>query len=176
MILRVPMLLAMFFNVRMVVGLFKGSSSRSHSRTGRSSSGSRRCGVWTSSALCARAPANDVSLDTNLLANNPDLVLSHLTSRRSSTELMESVSKIAALRTERNALIVQGDAAKNTRKTLSAQIGQLMKEGKTAEVDELKRQVEKANEVSAAADEAQGHIDRQIDAIFSVLPNLLDDR
>jgi hypothetical protein len=175
MILRVPTLLAMFFNVRMVVGLFKGS--RSHSRTGRSSSsGSRRCGVWTSSALCARAPANDVSLDTNLLANNPDLVLSHLTSRRSSTELMESVSKIAALRTERNALIVQGDAAKNTRKTLSAQIGQLMKEGKTAEVDELKRQVEKANDVSAAADEAQGHIDRQIDAIFSVLPNLLDDR
>ena len=172
MVLRVHALLVMLFNVRLTVGLFKAVSR------------SRPCGISSSSSSsssstalrASRVPANDVSLDTNLLANNPDLVLSHLTSRRSSTELMESVSKIASLRTERNALIVQGDTAKNARKTLSVQIGQLMKEGKAAEVDELKRQVEKASDASAAADEAQGHIDRQIDAIFSVLPNLLDDR
>ena len=127
-------------------------------------------------ALSSRIPANDVSLDTNLLSNNPDLVLSHLTSRRSSAELMENVSKLSALRHERNAQIVAGDAAKNVRKTLSQQIGQLMKEGRTAEVDDLKLQVETANEISATADVALGHIDQQINAIFSVLPNLLDDR
>ena len=127
-------------------------------------------------ALSSRIPANDVSLDTNLLSTNPDLVLSHLTSRRSSTELMENVSKLSVLRNERNAQIVAGDAAKNVRKTLSQQIGQLMKEGRTVEVDELKLQVEKANEISATADVALNHIDQQINTIFSVLPNLLDDR
>lgn len=151
----------MFFNPKLASALLKTTTTAS-----------RRHMV----AALSRIPANDVSLDTNLLSTNPDLVLSHLTSRRSNPELMENVSKLSALRNERNAQIVAGDAAKNLRKTLSQQIGQLMKAGRTVEVDELKLQVEKASEVSAIADVALGHIDQQINAIFSVLPNLLDDR
>ena len=159
---RAATFLVMFFNPKLASALLKTTITAS-----------RRHMV---AALSSRIPANDVSLDTNLLSTNPDLVLSHLTSRRSSAELMENVSKLSALRNERNAQIVAGDAAKNVRKTLSQQIGQLMKEGRTAEFDELKLQVEKASEISATADVALGHIDQQINAIFSVLPNLLDDR
>lgn len=115
-------------------------------------------------------------MDTNLLATNPDLVISHLTSRRSNPALLEDVSKIAALRTERNQLIVKGDAAKGVRKTLSQQIGQLMKEGKSAEVAALKQQVEEASVTAAECDTELVTIDAAINRLFSVLPNLLDDR
>jgi hypothetical protein len=128
------------------------------------------------SRLQARLPANDASMDTNLLATNPDLVISHLTSRRSNPALLEDVSKIAALRTERNQLIVKGDAAKGVRKTLSQQIGQLMKEGKSAEVAVLKLQVEEASVKAAECDTELVTIDAAINRLFSVLPNLLDDR
>jgi Seryl-tRNA synthetase N-terminal domain len=128
------------------------------------------------SRLQARLPANDASMDTNLLATNPDLVISHLTSRRSNPALLEDVSKIAALRTERNQLIVKGDAAKGVRKTLSQQIGQLMKEGKSAEVAALKLQVEEASVKAAECDTELVTIDAAINRLFSVLPNLLDDR
>lgn len=128
------------------------------------------------SRLQARLPANDASMDTNLIAANPELVISHLTSRRSKPALLDDVSKIAGLRTERNKFIVMGDAAKGVRKTLSMQIGKLMKEGKAEEVAELKRQVEDASVKAAECDTELVKIDAAIDTLFSVLPNLLDDR
>jgi Seryl-tRNA synthetase N-terminal domain len=126
--------------------------------------------------LQSRVPANDVSMDTNLLATNPDLVISHLTSRRSNPALLEDVSKIAALRAERNQFIVKSDTAKGVRKNLSQKIGTLMKEGKADEVTELKRQVEEATVKAAECDAELVTIDAQINTLFSVLPNLLDDR
>lgn len=139
-----------------------------------------RTGVHSSysslSCVQARIPSNGASLDTNLLATNPELVTSHLQSRRSNPSLLNDVTKIANLRKERNLLIVKGDAAKGVRKTLSQQIGQLMKEGKADEVAELKRQVEEASVTSAATDEGLAKIDADINTLFSVLPNLLDDR
>lgn len=126
--------------------------------------------------LQSRVPANDVSMDTNLLAMNPDLVLSHLTSRRSNPALLEDVSKIAALRAERNQFIVKSDTAKGVRKNLSQKIGTLMKEGRADEVTELKRQVEEATVKAAECDAELVTIDAQINKLFSVLPNLLDDR
>lgn len=128
------------------------------------------------SRLQARLPANDVSMDTNLLATNPDLVTSHLTARRSNPALLDDVAKIAALRAERNQYIVTGDAAKGVRKTLSQQIGVLMKGGKADEVTELKRQVEEATVKAAECDAELVTVDAKINTLFSVLPNLLDDR
>jgi seryl-tRNA synthetase len=126
--------------------------------------------------LQSRVPANDVSMDTNLLATNPDLVISHLTSRRSNPALLEDVSKIAGLRAERNQFIVKSDTAKGVRKNLSQKIGTLMKEGKADEVTELKRQVEEATVKAAECDAELVTIDAKINELFSVLPNLLDDR
>lgn len=131
-----------------------------------------------SSLSCAqgRVPSNGASLDTNLLATNPEIVTSHLKSRRSNPSLLDDVAKIANLRKERNLLIVKGDAAKGIRKSLSQQIGQLMKEGKAEEVAELKRQVEDASATAGSTDEELAKIDAAINRLFSVLPNLLDDR
>lgn len=127
-------------------------------------------------AVNGRIPTNGVSLDVNLIASNQDLVMSHLTARRGSPQLMDDLKRMGELRSMRNALIVEGDTAKNLRKTLSAQIGQLMKEGKESEVAALKAQVEDANNRSAAAGEKQEKIDEEINRLFTLIPNLLDDR
>ena len=132
-----------------------------------------RFGALSSSS---RISSEGISLDTNVVSTNPALVLSHLKSRRSSDVILGHVATISSLRSERNALIVEGDAAKGARKTLSQLIGQSMKEGKEAQVLELKRQVEEASVKSAAADDELAKIDADINAIFSIMPNLLDDR
>ena len=83
-----------------------------------------------------------ISLDSNLMAENPALVKSHLSSRRASQSLLDEVDKVSNLREERNTLIVVGDAARSERKKASQVIGQLMKEGKESEVTALKIKVE----------------------------------
>ena len=132
-------------------------------------------GLYMSTISDERIKAERVSLDTNLIASNSDLVLSHLKSRRSSQELINDMMKIGDLRSQRNTLIQEGDAAKSERKSLSQKIGMLMKEKKEDEVGELKAQVEKANAISAAVDEKLNIVDNEINRLFSVLPNLLDD-
>lgn len=171
---RVDMKLALTFSIMMLVRNFTANHSLVRKTLARNNL--HKTLYSSFSRLQARLPANDASMDTNLLATNPELVISHLTSRRSNPALLEDVSKIAALRAERNQLIVKGDAAKGVRKTLSQQIGQLMKEGKTAEVAILKQQVEEASVKSAECDTELVTIDAAINRLFSVLPNLLDDR
>ena len=76
-----------------------------------------------------RGDTNHLSLDSNLLAENPDLVKRHLISRKTNCSVLDDVDSIAALLDKRNKLISEGDVARSERKTLSQQIGKLMKEG-----------------------------------------------
>lgn len=127
------------------------------------------------SSVSRRPSANGISLDTYLIASNSELVLEHLKSRNVGEDVMHSVQAISELRQERNRLIVTGDEAKGQRKSLSQQIGQLMKAGKAEEVSEIKAQVEKANAMSADCDAALSDVDDQINSKLQVLPNLLAD-
>ncbi|KAJ1397435.1 Seryl-tRNA synthetase N-terminal domain-containing protein [Ochromonadaceae sp. CCMP2298] len=123
----------------------------------------------------SREPSNLLSLDTQLISSQPDLVVGHLRSRKADEALIERVLRIKALRTERNSCIVEGDAAKGVRKALSKDIGLLMRDQKMQEAEELKKRVELASADSAAADEKLAVIDSEIDSILSLVPNLLDD-
>lgn len=135
----------------------------------------RRSLLLRMSTVSDRLSANGKSLDVNLMAAEPDLVVSHLKARRAGEGVFEEVSKIASLREQRNAEIQKGDKAKSDRKTLSQQIGKLMKEGKQDEVQAIKDQVEEASGISKACDENLGDIDQKIQAILAGMPNLLDD-
>ena len=123
-----------------------------------------------------RLPAGSASLDTAYLCEHWEIVQSHLHSRKASEKLLQDASKLPEMRSKRNSLIVQKDSALNTRKTLSQQIGQLMKEGKTSEVEALKKQVEEASNEASASEEQLAIVDEEINAIFRIIPNLLDDR
>ena len=122
-----------------------------------------------------RVSAAGKSLDTSLLASEPDLVMSHLRARRSASSLLEEVARIGALRAERNALITEGNELKHLRNALSQQIGRLMQQGGGKNVAVLKEQVGSASASAAALDERLAEVDRGIHAIMSSLPNLLDD-
>ena len=123
-----------------------------------------------------RISSAGISLDVNLIAANSELVMSHLNSRQSSEEQLNDVRKIESLRAKRNHCIVEGDTARNTRKILSNEIGKLMRESKTEEAAQLKKKVEESNQISLKAIEQQNEIDKEIEDIFSRIPNLLDDR
>lgn len=123
-----------------------------------------------------RPQSNTFSLDANFAATHPDVVIAHLQSRKSDNSLVESVGQLGALRVVRNKLIVQGDSARSKRKTLSKDIGQLMKSGKKDAAEQLKQQVEECSRIAAEADAALVKVDADINVIVSLLPNLLDDR
>lgn len=139
---------------------------------------SRKLSSLDSSKLTKRfiTSANHLSLDANLVATNVDLVLEHLKARHVNDKLLEDVSKIPELRAKKNILIVAGDAARNTRKTISKDIGKLMAKGEKEQAELLKVKVEDANILAAKADEELSQIEQNIDTIMSMVPNLLDAR
>lgn len=135
-----------------------------------------RPGVRLLSTLTeSRLEANGKSLDVNLLSTEPELVNSHMKSRRASESIFADVAKISVLRNKRNAFIQQGDAAKSERKTLSKEIGKLMKDGLKDEAEEMKKRVAEASDISAKADTELEKIDAEIFSIISCIPNLIDD-
>eukprot|EP01042_Synura_sphagnicola_P015616 gene15616-19773_t len=89
---------------------------------------------------------------------------------------MIAVKQLTELKEKRKQSIVHGDEARAKRKTLSKDIGSFMKANKREEAEHLKRQVEEANKQAEEADRALEVIDRDINHIFSLIPNLLDDR
>lgn len=123
-----------------------------------------------------RVDADGVSLDAQLVARQPDIVISNLKARRAGPESIATVSTIGELMEKRSELIREKDKALNTRKTLSAAIGKLMKEGNNEQVDKIKAEVAAAKEISDAADTTLGEIDKNVDQLFMRLPNLLDAR
>jgi len=131
--------------------------------------------VRSLSLKTARIASNGESLDANLMAENFPLVKSHLIARKSNSDLVAQVEKIASLRAQRNSLIVEGDKARSARKKCSQIIGQLMKEGKQDEVGVIKAEVDEYAKASAAADDKLALIDKEIDDIILYVPNLLDD-
>jgi len=124
-----------------------------------------------------RISSNGHSLDTQFVSENLDTVLSHLHARRSSPELIKQVSLISELRQQRNSLIQERDISLNSRKTLSQQIGTLIKEGKgDSEIQALKAKVDEMNELANKATFNLEIVDGKINSIFCIIPNLLDDR
>lgn len=131
---------------------------------------------FLSNLATARPISNDLSLDTSLISSQIELVISHLKSRKSDSKLIDKVRQIKQLKIERNNYIVEGDSNKNLRKTLSKEIGILMKDKNLEEIEKLKQKVEQASLDSMKADEKLAEIDLEIDSILAILPNLLDDR
>lgn len=97
-------------------------------------------------------------------------------SRKASESLFHDLKTISELRSKRNLLIQESDAAKNKRKTLSVQIGQLMKEKNEVEVNKLKQNVEEANKIIETTDSKMIELDDKMNQLFALFPNLLDDR
>eukprot|EP00638_Chattonella_subsalsa_P003413 CAMPEP_0117757856 /NCGR_PEP_ID=MMETSP0947-20121206/15003_1 /TAXON_ID=44440 /ORGANISM="Chattonella subsalsa, Strain CCMP2191" /LENGTH=453 /DNA_ID=CAMNT_0005577875 /DNA_START=213 /DNA_END=1574 /DNA_ORIENTATION=- len=126
------------------------------------------------SAVATRFDPDTVAYDARLVASDPQGIKAHLEARRSSSELLDSVDKIGELDIVRRELIQVRDKSLNVRKTLSAEIGKLMKAGDTEGADEKKKEVEAANIASKDAEEKLSKIEEELTGLFARLPNLLD--
>ncbi len=123
-----------------------------------------------------RIPSGSTTLDIHLLANTPELVISHLHSRNASEEIMKNIQKFHDLKLKKSDYLTIGDSARSQRKSLSQSIGKLIKENKQDEVTKLKQEVDKCIEIANEADQKLAIVEKEITTIFSVIPNLLDDR
>lgn len=116
------------------------------------------------------------TLDEKLVGEDPELVKRTLMMRRAALEQLEAVDRIGELTRERNDLVQEGNAARELRKKLSAQIGGLMKEGKKDEADKIKEEVAVAAVTIDATDEKMETLEAERSRLFNTLPNLLDPR
>jgi len=123
-------------------------------------------------------------LDTRSLTNNLDLVLSHLQSRRASSETQDAARRIASRAEERVTLLQTRDAALRTKNEQSAEVGKLMRQSKDddADSDKIESLVAEAKGLSAAAsDEASAieaklaELESECSGLLAAIPNLLDD-
>ena len=135
-----------------------------------------RRSLTMSTKLGGRPSSTDVSLDSQLMAENPSLVKAHLTARRSDAFLLVEIDRIADLRKQRSTYMNEGESARSARKKDSQVIGKLLKEGKKDEAEAMKIKIEEYSKISAQADEKLAVIDAEIQKIALVVPNLLDDR
>jgi seryl-tRNA synthetase len=114
-------------------------------------------------------------LDRQLVVGQPDLVRTMLRQRGAAENVIASVALVADLDTRRRALITEGDECRHVRKSVSPQIGQLMREGKRDEADGLKAEVKKASDRAKAIDEELAGVESAFNDILMGLPNLLAD-
>jgi seryl-tRNA synthetase len=90
-----------------------------------------------------------------------------------------SLSRIVELHNVRVGLLAERDAARSQRKSLSVQIGSLMKSQDAAAavtLDNLKAQVAAVSALASQLEETKSAAEDELSDIFSGLPNLLDDR
>lgn len=145
-------------------------------RLGGALSSHLRRSLTMSTKLGGRPSSTDVSLDSQLMAENPGLVKAHLTARRSGASLLEEIDRIADLRKQRSTYLNEGESARSAKKKDSQVIGKLLKEGKKDEAEAMKVKVEDYSKLSSEADEKLAVVDAEIKKIALVIPNLLDDR
>ncbi|CAB9512342.1 Serine--tRNA ligase [Seminavis robusta] len=142
------------------------------------SSTTRLLGASTAPAeTTSRISRQDFSLEVRTIATEPDMVISHLKSRRASSETIEAVQTIASLQEKRVALIQERDSFLNQRKEASAVVGKLMRE-QSDDTDAVEAAKEKSNQAAEGAAKAELELDdiqTQVDNLFAGIPNLLDD-
>jgi len=118
------------------------------------------------------------SLETRTLANNLDMVLSHLKSRRASEDTIEAAKTVAALQERRVELIQERDSNLNARKEASAVVGKLMRDKENLDEEALAEAKEKSNkaaEGAAKAEEELDELENKANFLLAGIPNLLDD-
>ena len=128
-----------------------------------------------STGYARRALMEAPVLDPRILADDPELVKTHLLRRNADASLIASVDRLVDLRDARNALVAEGDELRAARNTLSKKIGGLMREGKRDEAEAIKAQVAAGKDRIAAIDAELGTLEGERANLSMAIPNLLHD-
>ena len=129
-----------------------------------------------------RISRGDIStLDARTVADNLEMILSHLESRRANEVTMDAAKEIASLNSNRVSLIQKRDEALNERKIQSGIVGKFMRNIENLEKEEeeqleaAKKASSEAADIASEVEEKLNDIESNMSSLLSSLPNLLDD-
>ena len=111
-------------------------------------------------------------IDINLIRTNPDLVKENI-KKKFQDKKLPLVDEVAQLDAKRRALIAEGDALRAARKSLSKQVGMLMKQGNREEAEKVKAQVVADAERLAAIETESAEIEGKLKKDMMAIPNII---
>ncbi|NCG21260.1 MAG: serine--tRNA ligase [Rhodobacterales bacterium] len=114
-------------------------------------------------------------INPRVLAEDPELVKTHLRRRHADESVISTVDEIVELQTTRKTHVLERDDLRATRNSSSKQIGALFKAGKGAEAGEMKAAVTAGNDRIKVLEAELDVIEARMHDLAMHLPNLLHD-
>ena len=112
-------------------------------------------------------------LDLKFVRENSEVVKKNIQNKFQDSKL-PLVDEVIALDIENRKTKTEADELRASRNKISKQIGALMAQGKKDEAEEIKKQVTAQSERLAQLEEKESELDKKINDIMMVLPNIID--
>ena len=113
-------------------------------------------------------------LDIKFVRSNPDLVKENI-KKKFQDEKLPLVDQAIAYDEEIRQAKTRGDELRNNRNVVSKQIGQLMKEGKKAEAEEVKKKVTEMADELEALEKKEEELGAKLNECMMVIPQIVDE-
>ena len=113
-------------------------------------------------------------IDIKFLRENPDVVKENIKKKFQNHKLV-LVDEVLELDKKNREAKLNGDNLRSERKTLSAQIGNLMKSGKKIHAEEIKQKVQEINEKLEKNEALEDELAEEIKARMMKIPNIIHD-
>lgn len=113
-------------------------------------------------------------IDIKLIRENKDLVKENI-KKKFQDQKLPLVDEIAAMDQEYRNTKLRGDELRSLKNTKSSQIGQLMRDGKRDEAEQVKQEVSAMNEEIISLSNREETLQQEIKERMMVIPNIIDD-
>ncbi len=113
-------------------------------------------------------------IDIKFLRENPEIVKENIKKKYQDHKLV-LVDEVIDLDKKNREAMMHGDELRNERKTLSNQIGNLMKEGKKEEAEEIKSKVQSINDELAQNEKLEEKYAEEIKTRMMKIPNIMHE-
>ena len=113
-------------------------------------------------------------LDIKFVRENPDLVKENIKKKFQDHKLV-LVDEVIEFDTKKREVTLKGDELRASRNSLSSQIGNLMKEGKKEEAEEIKLKVQKINEELVENEKLEEQYANEIKERMMKIPNIIHE-
>ena len=113
-------------------------------------------------------------IDIKFLRENPDVVKENIKKKFQNHKLV-LVDEVIELNVKNRKTMMHGDELRASRKTLSSQIGNLMKEGKKEEAEKIKLEVQKINDELAENEKLEAEYAEEIQNRMMKIPNIMHE-
>ena len=112
-------------------------------------------------------------IDIKLLRENPEIVKQNIRNKFQDQKL-PLVDEVIKLDKEKREATIKGDELRSKRNSLSDEIGNLMRNGKKSEAEEIKATVKKINEELEKNEQKEDELAEEIKKRMMVIPQIMD--